>query len=437
LATFSDLPMSRIALSTTYLPGVHPSSIPDNFQFVDQRGQIYACNIIVARLVSPRVALLLSSDPTIRSIDIEVEKKDDFLLFTSLLRSGTATVCRERLSSSILLARQLGNTELVEQLLSFRPLPSEVDASNIVDDLKFYEEMGENPPIELIRFASENFYRLTEILRHQLKPDTLDQILNQSLVLTTEDQLFTFLQEEIDGEESIDLLRHVEVCCLSEGKYEEFMNHLEPSTLTAGIWSRIRSIRPDRSHRSETHRYERQFGYDGKNFEGIFAHLNRLAGGNCVEKGIIGAEASNTKSGTLSVLFADSDWSGDNFWYQSSVLNGWFKVDFKDRRVSVTDYAIHNSLTHVKEFYFLKTWTLEGSNVDSDSDSDWTKIDSRTDDETLHGSSKVQGHFSCNGDTSHAFRYIRLVQRGTSHHASYYHFLISQFEIFGSLSPPE
>jgi hypothetical protein len=255
--------------------------------------------------------------------------------------------------------------------------------------------------------------------------------------LETEDQLFEFLQGELGGEGSIDLLRHVEVCCLSEGKYDEFMNFLDPSTLTPGIWSRIRSIRPIRSFRSETHRYDCQFPYEGKNFDGIFAHLNRLAGGNCVENGIIGVEQSNICGGKLAVLFADSDWNGENYWFHDSVMNGWFKVDFKERRVSVTDYAIHNSLTHIQEHHFLKTWTLEGSNTDSDSDSEWTKIDSRTNDETLHGSTKLQGHFSCNGDTNHAFRYIRFVQRGTANHASYYHFLISQFEIFGRLSPPE
>jgi hypothetical protein len=340
------------------------------------------------------------------------------------------------LVSSILLGGQLGNTELVEQLVSLHPLPSELNPSNIVDELQFYERMGTIPRVELIRFARENFYRLTEIVSHELKPETLDLIFSESLVLNSEDELFDFLKGEI-CEGSIDLLRHVELCCLSEGKYVELMDLLEPSTLTPGIWTRIRSIRPDRSCRSGTHQYDGPIPYAGKNFDGIFAHLNRICGGNCVEKGIIGVKASNHSTGNLSVVFADNDWRGGNHWQHSNVLNGWFKVDFKDRRVSVTDYAIHNSLTYVEESRFLKTWRLEGSNVDSDSDSDWTKIDSRTNDETLHGASKIQGHFECNGDTRQAFRYIRLVRRGASHDAQYYCFLISQFKLFGRLSPPE
>jgi hypothetical protein len=274
-----------------------------------------------------------------------------------------------------------------------------------------------------------------------LKPETLDLIFSESsLVLETEDQLFEFFRGEI-CEQSIDMLGHVEHCCLSDGKYDELMDLLDPSTLTPVIWSRIRSIRPDRSHRSESRKYipapPLKVAYESKAFDGIFAHLNRLAGGNCVEKGIIGAKDSNKYGGRLSVLFADSDWSDGNYWFHNNFLNGWFKVDFKDRRVSVTYYAIHISLTYVREYHFLKTWTLEGSNIDSKSDSDWTVIDSRTNDETLHGANKLQGVFSCNGDTIHSFRYIRLVQRGTSHDDRHYHFLISQFEIFGTLSPPE
>jgi hypothetical protein len=405
--------MAQLALSTTYLPSLHPSSIPDNFQFVDQRGQSYPCNIVLAQLLSPRVAQLLSTDPTISSLDLEVEDENDFCFFTSLVRDGRADVCEGRLVSLISLAGQLGNRELVEQLVSLHPLPSALTPSNILDELKFYEKMGTLPRVELIRFASENFYRLTEIVSHELKPETLDLIFSESLVLKSEDQFVDFLKGEI-CEGSIDLLRHVELCCLSEAKYVEFMDLLEPSTLTPGIWSRIRSLRPDRRCRSDAHRHGCPVRYEGKSFDGIFAYLNRIAGGNCAEKGMISAKASNHDYGKLSVLFADNDWSGGNYWQHASVLNGWFKVDFKDRRVSVTDYAVHNSLTSVEERRFLKTWTLEGSNVDSDSDSDWTKIDSRTNDETLHGASKLQGHFECNGDTRQAFRYIRLVQRGAS-----------------------
>jgi hypothetical protein len=98
----------------------------------------------------------------------------------------------------------------------------------------------------------------------------------------------------------------------------------------------------------------------------------------------------------------------------------------------MTHYAIHNSLYHGSEHHFLKTWTVEGSNDGTK----WSVIDSRTNDETLHGKDKIQSLFVCNGDSNQAFRFIRLYQRGTSHDPSCYYFLISQFEAFGILYPP-
>jgi hypothetical protein len=259
--------MVQLTLSTTYLPSLHPSSIPNNFDFVDQRGQSYPCNIVIAQLLSPRVAQLLSNDPTISSLEIAVEDENAFCLFTSLIGCGTADVCEERLASYISLAGQLGNTELAKQLRSFHPIPLDLSPSNLLHELSFYEKLGELPPVELLRFASANFYRLTEVLGHQLKPETLDLIFSEpSLVLKTEDQLFEFLKGEL-CDESIDLLRHVELCCLSDGKYDELMDLLDPSTLTPGIWSRIRSIRSDRSRRSESHDYRLVFAYSGKPFD--------------------------------------------------------------------------------------------------------------------------------------------------------------------------
>jgi hypothetical protein len=389
----------------------------------------------VAQLLSPRLAALLSLDPTMLFLEIEVGEENDFGFFTSLLRTGEAEACDQPIASNIRIARQLGNTELVAQLAALRPLPSELTTSNILEELRFFELLEESPPVEYLRFAAANFYRLTDVLCRELKPQTVDLILSESVVLKSEDALFDFLKGEI-GEHWFDLLRHVQLSCLSEAKYEEFMALLDPSTLTPGIWARIRSIRRDPRARSGTHSYELCVPYGGQPFDGIFAHLNRVAGGNCAERGLVWAVESNKRGGELSVLFADSDWSGNNYWCHNNVRNGWFKVDFRDRRVSVKHYAIHNSATHGNEYHFLKTWTLEGCDLDAMADSEWTVIDSRRNDENLHRLN-AQAVFECNGDTSHAFRYIRLVQRGASHDNSSYSFLISQFEIFGAVSPPD
>jgi hypothetical protein len=50
-----------------------------------------------------------------------------------------------------------------------------------------------------------------------------------------------------------------------------------------------------------------------------------------------------------------------------------------------------------------------------------------------YGSSNIQSLYACYGDIAHAFRFIRLLQWGTLHDNSSFHFVISQFEVFGSL----
>jgi hypothetical protein len=66
-------------------------------------------------------------------------------------------------------------------------------------------------------------------------------------------------------------------------------------------------------------------------------------------------------------------------------------------------------------------------------DGEWITIDTRMDNEALHGRDKLQALFSCNGDSRTAYRYIRLWHAGPTHSSQHYHFLISQLEMFGLL----
>jgi hypothetical protein len=210
------------------------------------------------------------------------------------------------------------------------------------------------------------------------------------------------------------------------------------TTLTQGIWERIQvalqSLHPDPLHTSPRHRSVTIYRPGPNYFDGLFANLNRACSGNCVKKRSIEGTGSPRCCGDLTVLFAASDWSGNSYWHPSNVSSMWFKVDFKNRKVSVMAYAIHKCLTRCGEKEILKTWAVEGSNSGSHSDSDWTVIDARSDDESLQVVANAQALFACNGDTAQAFRYIRLIQRGPCHNTNSRDFVISQFEVFGVLS---
>jgi hypothetical protein len=256
-------------------------------------------------------------------------------------------------------------------------------------------------------------------------------------LIDSEDSFFDFIKSEVEsrGEDFISLLSHVDLLCLSRWKMDEYLEIVNSNTLTLGIWERIGARLREAEftplvrsvlHTSRRLRFIRP-GCD--HFDGIFSFLKQESGGNCLKNNTIAATASNTSGGALHYLFDKSDYGQTAYWQHGNVLNGYFEIDFKDRRLAMTHYSIHNSLDHVSEYHFLKTWTVEGSNDGKE----WTVIDSRRNEESLHGKDKVEVLFACNGDTQHEFRFIRLYQRGLSHDPQYYHFLISQFEVFGTL----
>lgn len=380
---------------------------------------------------------MIAADLTIDCCYIEIEDPNDFDVFRDLLEKGVATISVETSRRLLSIARQLGNSELIEKFASLHEFPDELTPMNILAELKFCEQFDFFSE-RVLQYAAENFVEIQDKVSLQFEIRTLDLIFAKPMILDSEDSFFDFIRNEIQnrGQGCLELLSHVDLRCLSAQKMTEFLELVDLETISPGIWERIceRLRSPDSHpcHRSPTHEYAPSIQPGSDFFDGVFARLKRETGQNCALNGTIVATASNTHCGVLTILFDKSDWGQASYWHHDTVKDGWFQVDFKDRRLVMTHYAIHNSVYWVREHDFLKTWTVEGSNDGTK----WSVIDSRTNDGTLHGKDKVQALFKCNGDTNHAFRFIRLYQRGVSHDPSNYHFLISQFEVFGLLYPP-
>jgi hypothetical protein len=210
---------------------------------------------------------------------------------------------------------------------------------------------------------------------------TLDRVLALQLVLWSEDWFFDRIKNTIESrnESCLNLLSHVDLLCLSTRKMIEFLECIDYTMMSREIWCHICArLQSDGFHRhtqSSIHEYISQIQIQPRSniFDGIFAWLKKETGGNCAINGTIIATASNTCCGTLSVLFDTSDYSGSSYWHHNNAKDGYFQIDFKDRRLAMTHYAIHNNSHYVRERDFLKTWTVEGAN----SDLKWTVIDSR------------------------------------------------------------
>jgi hypothetical protein len=397
-------------------------------------GPLYRCDIVLAQLLAPSIAKLMASDPTIDSLYVDIDNPDDFALFRSLIETGATVVSPDRNQGYLAIARQLGNEELIQKLYALYRPPDELNATNIVAELQFaelFDQFGD----EALDYAAQHFNEISHLLACQLKVRTLDLVLSKPLVLDSEDGLFDFIKDEIEkrGDDCFGLLSRIDLRCLTSQKMMEFLDLIDLRRISTEIWDRIRERLLLPAFHPLCRSFVSEFPYcipPGRDyFDGIFAHLKRKTGGNCALNDTIAATASHTESGTLTVLFDKSDYGRYSYWQNKNVKDAWFQVDFQARWLMLTHYSIHNNGYWVRESDSLNTWTVEVSNDERA----WFVIDSRTNDEALHGASKVQALFPCNGDTAHAFRFIRLYQRGVSHDPSYFNFLISQFEVFGIL----
>lgn len=134
---------------------------------------------------------------------------------------------------------------------------------------------------------------------------------------------------------------------------------------------------------------------------GLIAHLHELCGGNVHREGCVEITCSSTVYNSCSVVV---DYDASGYWVSNDLRNSWIQFDFKDRIVSLNDYALKSdgNCNHLLE------WTLHGS-MDMNS---WTVLDSQSrQDPTGDSTTKI---FPCGEGTSPCrfYRYIRLTQTG-------------------------
>lgn len=110
--------------------------------------------------------------------------------------------------------------------------------------------------------------------------------------------------------------------------------------------------------------------------------------------------------------------------------NSWLKFDFLNRKVHPTYYSI-KTWELAKGNFHLKTWVIEGSNTDRDSD--WKILDSRKN-ETCLDSSFAENTFKIqtNLDDNEYFRYLRIRQNGLNSRKTD-QLVVGSMEFFGTI----
>lgn len=162
------------------------------------------------------------------------------------------------------------------------------------------------------------------------------------------------------------------------------------------------------------------FTYSNQEFNGILNFFSKKSGGK------IDSEISITSS---SINPSDNSsnprnvaYNNNNYFFSDNFVNSWICFDFKDYRVSPTNYTIKTVGN-----YYPKSWVIEGSNDNVSVEI----LDSQNNCSRLNNCSVVCT-FTIGNQKNKQYRYIRMRQTGETWCGGNY-LLIRTFEIYGQL----
>jgi hypothetical protein len=169
-----------IALSANGLANIPRNVYDDNFTFLVGESR-YECPSISAAFVSPRIATLQKSDPTIQNLMIETKDPHDYFSYIITLCSGL-TISIDFDDSSLLeflraICAELWNRELYENI--FGKINGKLTVSNVFDRIQFLHGIQENYATEL-SFCSSHFFEFEKSRISSLPFEVLSGIVSNS-----------------------------------------------------------------------------------------------------------------------------------------------------------------------------------------------------------------------------------------------------------------
>jgi hypothetical protein len=317
----------------------------------------------------------------------------------------------------------LENRELNEHLLEFFRGAADLSASNVVDRLSLCEYLEESASAEIDYLAS-HFYEMDVNIMKNLNLWNLLRVLSsEKLTIVSEDSLLDFILDF--GMDGLSLLGCVRSEYLSISGIDRLLNSISLDDINPSLWSSLcRRLRSTVAPVIDASRfYHRLFPLESSRpFEGIISYLTRESGGNVHTQGIVSITASSNYSSQCYQV-ADYDWS--SYWISADTQHSWIKFDFKNRKISLTDYSIKSG---GQTSHLLVNWSIDGSNDDET----WMTLDRRNT-QDLNERYAVKS-YRCESSPSSGsfFRFIRLTQVGPNSSNQHY-LLIANVEFFGDL----
>jgi hypothetical protein len=406
-----------VCLSSAAIKNIILDQIQKDFIFV-VGCQMYKCPRSIARLLSPRVGLAHSVDPSIAEYFVETSDLDEqFKLFMSFGSGSRIRVTKANLDFFICLSREFDNSNLYISLL--KQFESDFMGSPIPDSttLDFLSE-------DLIGRLSLNFSMLTRFELDAIPVSVLFHILSHHLLkISTEDELFSYISSRVCSDaEYLDLLRFVQFEYLSSKCVSDFVSSL-PGSIDRRLWeslsgrliSAVRPVSPSKSLKGVEFPLKAT-----KSLEGIISHLTQKHEGNVHNKGIVAITSKSVRYDDNSWYPAQivADLTSGSYFLSKDDPGQWLCWDFHEMRLRPTHYTIKSAC--------LKSWVVESS-LDF---VNWTEIDRRTDNEDFKSNHFVPASFTVS--KLEDCRFIRLTQTGESHNGRD-DLAVSAFEVFGAL----
>lgn len=432
-------PIATASLPVGGIANICKSFLRDDFTFV-VGGIEHKCDRILADILSPAIAKIHAMDPTLDRFVVTTDSSAKMSkFFGHLLRTGESTFSIEESKNVLSILRILGNEKLLEDVRKQICPHHKLQVNTILEDLCKCFSLGVVNS-EMIDFAAKNFAELIDEVDTMFPIELLMHILESpSLVLKDESSLFAFVQKQIDqrGDEAKNLLGYVNLIYLSTDDIEELLSMITYEELDAQMWERICErllfdISPLVTKIGQD-RFESTFKIfepqEGHYFEGIMNFLNTLGKGNCVENGLVQVGGSEpAEEASVANLFNYEDFTGKSRFAFEDEKDGSFTIDFGDRRVSITHYAMHVRAEYGKNNHQPKNWRIEAT----ENGENWDVIDERSNDESLNAQN-ASALFECENKTSKNYKIIRYVITGPDHFNCHYS-TFTGLEFFGRIS---
>lgn len=406
------------------------------FVFIFGNKEIRMSNIS-AEFISPIVSRLHVSDSTINSIYYELPQKADFPQFDAILtediinllhllsKGSPVSMNPEQIYKIQQISILLSNSELFNELQKINNSDENLDEYlNNLQLLEYLSNLNYNLDFDISSFIipiSKKFNSIDHKKLHKLsKPLLLKIISNENLKIEDEDSLFDFIKDifEQTNNESltiIDFFEFIDFRNLSEEKFKEAIQCIDPNQITNQLWKNICSrfldnnkdqMNKNKQDKSDSDAKFEINEYKSGNddlFNGIMHSLSKKTGGNISNNGTIEITCTSAESNRIPYLV---DYESESVFYSSDSNLATIRFDFKDKLIQPSSYKVKTA-GNGKNYAHPKNWVIEVSN-DGEK---FIEIDRHENDSTLNGPlinvKQMNDNF---------YRFIQFRQTGKSWH---------------------